>query len=80
LIVPSLTFPVAWLIFPLIRGELVDVYPYPFLDVSELGYARAFLNCGVVAILYLGVAAVAVVVDGRLTARVPEGVPLAPSD
>lgn len=33
-----LAYPAAWLGYTLIRGELVDWYPYPFVDVSELGY------------------------------------------
>jgi hypothetical protein len=80
LIVPALIFPVAWLVFTLIRGEAVGVYPYPFLDVSDLGYARATLNCVVVAVLYVGVAALAVFVDGRVARRVLEGVPAARAD
>lgn len=33
-----LSYPAAWLAFTLVRGEIVDWYPYPFVDVSELGY------------------------------------------
>ena len=43
-------FPVAWLVFALVRGPLVgDYYPYPFLDVGAHGYPRVLLNCAVVA-------------------------------
>ena len=28
----------AWLVYTLVRGASVDWYPYPFVDVSELGY------------------------------------------
>lgn len=40
-----------WLIYPLCyvfvtlwRGSETDFYPYPFLDVSELGYERVLIN------------------------------------
>jgi hypothetical protein len=33
-----LAYPFAWLVYTLVRGEIVDWYPYPFVDVSELGY------------------------------------------
>ena len=33
-----LAYPFAWLVYTLVRGEVVDWYPYPFVDVSELGY------------------------------------------
>jgi hypothetical protein len=33
-----LSFPLAWITYTLVRGEIVDWYPYPFVDASELGY------------------------------------------
>lgn len=62
----SLIFPVCWLSFTLIRGAIIGWYPYPFIDVTQLGYGRAALNCVWVAILMLGLAAAATVVDRRL--------------
>ena len=42
-----------WLIYPLVyfaysmlRGHLLAVYPYPFIDVDKLGYPQVFLNAG----------------------------------
>jgi hypothetical protein len=59
----SVLFPVAWLAFTLFRGAVVHFYPYPFVDVSHLGYARVLVNCVWVAVLYLGIAAGAVTLD-----------------
>ena len=33
-----LSYPLAWVTYTLVRGEAVDWYPYPFVDVSRLGY------------------------------------------
>ncbi|WP_246595825.1 Pr6Pr family membrane protein [Actinoplanes auranticolor] len=33
-----LAFPLGYLAFALIRGLVVDRYPYPFIDVGDLGY------------------------------------------
>ena len=33
-----LGYPLAWFVYTLARGARVDWYPYPFVDVSELGY------------------------------------------
>jgi len=33
-----LSFPLAWITHTLVRGEIADWYPYPFVDASELGY------------------------------------------
>jgi hypothetical protein len=63
----SVAFPVCWLAFTLIRGAIVGFYPYAFLDVNRLGYVKALINCVWVAVLYLGVASGAHVLDGWLT-------------
>ena len=33
-----LSFPLAWIAYTLVRGEAVDWYPYPFVDVSKIDY------------------------------------------
>lgn len=63
----SVLFPIAWLIFTLIRGSIVHFYPYPFVDVSRLGYARVLINCVWVSVLYLGLAAGGTALDRRLS-------------
>ena len=62
----SLIFPLCWLSFTLIRGAIIGWYPYPFIDVTQLGYGRAAVNCVWVAILMVGLAAAATVADSRL--------------
>jgi hypothetical protein len=62
----SLLFPVCWLAFTLIRGAIAHWYPYPFIDVTQLGYGRTAVNCVWVAALMLGLAAGATVFDSRL--------------
>lgn len=53
----ALIFPVAWLGFTLVRGAYVPFYPYPFIDVTVLGYAKTLLNCLWVALLFVAMAA-----------------------
>lgn len=48
-----LIFPLCYLVAILVRGELSGYYPYPFVNVIELGYSKVFLNCGVVLIVFL---------------------------
>ena len=62
----ALIFPVGWLAYTLIRGEFADWYPYPFFDVTELGYATVQLNCVGIAALVLACGGFALVVDRRL--------------
>jgi hypothetical protein len=69
----SLLFPVCWLAFTLIRGAVIHWYPYPFINVSVIGYAKAILNAFWFALLLLGVAAGATALDSRLGPRGPSG-------
>lgn len=44
-ILPWLIFPSIYLVYTLIRGHFYLYYPYPFLDVIQLGYNSVFINC-----------------------------------
>lgn len=44
-------WPVAWIAYTFVRGAIVDWYPYPFLDVQEIGYGAAIRNTLVVVVL-----------------------------
>jgi len=52
--VASLGFPAVYVVWTLTHGALTGWYPYPFLDVPELGYPRTFANiAGLVAAFLL---------------------------
>jgi hypothetical protein len=62
-----LCYPAAWFAYTLIRGAGVGWYPYPFVDVSEHGYGRVFLNAAILVVCFAG-AAIGFVVVGNLRA------------
>lgn len=62
-----LIFPASYLVYALVRGSFDGWYPYFFIDVSTLGYGRALLNSGGLAVGML-VAGYAVVAGARLLA------------
>jgi hypothetical protein len=39
-----IVYPVAYTVYAMIRGAADGFYPYPFIDVAELGYARVLMN------------------------------------
>jgi hypothetical protein len=55
------SYPLAYLAYVLIRGEILASYPYPFIDVSQLGYRRVSINA---AGLLAGFAGLGFVVAG----------------
>jgi hypothetical protein len=69
-ILGALVFPVAWLVYTLVRGAATGFYPYPFLDVGEQGYAAVAVASLGVAVLFIALSALAWKADDRL-ARTP---------
>ena len=69
LLLPSLIYPVGWLIYTLVRGAVANWYPYPFLDVRLHGYPAALLACAGVAVLLIALTWGAMVLDRRLPTR-----------
>jgi len=49
----AVLLPLAWIVYTFVRGAFVDWYPYPFMDVGKLGFARAALNSGLVALVFI---------------------------
>ena len=66
-LLPSLIWPVAWLVATLALGPSVGWYPYPFINADRIGLGRTLLNCAVIALLFLALAALARWADRRLT-------------
>lgn len=65
----SAVFPLAWLAFTLIRGAFLDWYPYPFIDVVAHGYGTVSLNCLLIAVFFVALAAAATVLDRQVATR-----------
>lgn len=60
----------AWALYPagyfalvLLRGHEIGVYPYPFVDVAQLGYGQAMLNALGVLVGFWGIGLVLLGVD-----------------
>lgn len=52
-IFPWLLFPLCYLVIILLRGAVADYYPYPFVNVAQLGYGKVLLNCGIMLMAFL---------------------------
>lgn len=47
-----LAYPLLYVIFIVVRGYLINKYPYPFIDVVQLGYPKAILNAIVILFIF----------------------------
>lgn len=50
-----LVYPLVYLVCIMIRGGFSGFYPYPFVNASQIGLARALLNSGMLTLLFVGV-------------------------
>ena len=67
----STLVPISWLVIALIRGAIIDWYPYPFIDVLDIGYGGTAAYVAGITVIYLALAFGAMAVDrvlGRGTA------------
>jgi hypothetical protein len=46
-------YPLTYLFYALVRGEFTGRYPYPFLNVNELGWSRTILHAFLIAAAFL---------------------------
>jgi hypothetical protein len=63
-----LAYPVLYLAYSLIRGAFTGRYPYPFVDVAQLGYVRVGLNSLVLVMAFVGLSLLFIAV-GRWMSR-----------
>jgi hypothetical protein len=64
-----LGFPSVWIAYVLIRGAIVDKYPYPFLDPANGGYATVAMYSVMILALMVAMCAAVVAVGNWARAR-----------
>jgi hypothetical protein len=55
-----LSFPLVWIVYTIIRGALVNGYPYPFLDPANGGYGSVAVYCVAILVAMIVVSAITV--------------------
>jgi hypothetical protein len=64
-----LVFPVLWVALTLVRGGIIHIYPYDFVDVAANGYVSVIVTIVGLTAAAAGMAAAAVWFDGRMSRR-----------
>lgn len=62
-----LVFPALWIALTLVRGAVIHIYPYDFVDVKANGYLSVIVTIVGLSAAAIGLAAAAVWVDRRLS-------------
>ena len=69
IILPWLTYPFIYIIFVLTRGSWSGFYPYPFINVNELGLNAVLFNCVGIAVLFILVSLIFVAVGNYIVRK-----------
>ncbi len=64
-----LAYPMLYLAVTLVHGAFIGWYPYPFINVTKLGYGRTFVNVLILITTFAVIGAVIQLID-RLFARI----------
>jgi hypothetical protein len=61
-------YPLAYLVYSMIRGQLYGFFPYPFIAFTETGWPRFFVNVAVLIVVFVVTGLLLIALD-RLFAR-----------
>jgi hypothetical protein len=61
-----LIYPLVYFIYTLVRGPLVNWYPYPFIDVRAIGMNEVLMNAITIAVIFLVVGLIFVALSRAL--------------
>lgn len=64
-----LLYPAAYCVYTLIRGAFTNTYPYPFINVAELGWRQAIINILFLVIAFVLLGLLFVCIDRLLSHR-----------
>lgn len=67
-------FPFSYLIYSLIRGHFIGWYPYPFLNVNEIGYQKVLLNSTFMLIAFVLIGLLLILINKILKKKMIEKV------
>ncbi len=61
--------PIIYATYTLVRGAIVDWYPYPFIDPRDTGYLTVLITIGIVGVIAFGFAKIMTFIPLRLKAK-----------
>ena len=61
-----LFYPVVYLIFILIRGHFSNHYPYPFVNVSVIGYTQALMNSLLITLFSMSIMGILIFIGRKI--------------
>ena len=67
-----LLYPLIYLIFIFLRGRFSGYYPYPFLNVAQIGYEKTLVNIGIVIGTTLLMLTILLIIGKKISLKQPK--------
>lgn len=67
-----LLYPLIYLIFIFLRGRFSGYYPYPFLNVAQIGYEKTLVNIGIVLGTTLVMLTILLIIGKKISVKQPK--------
>ena len=64
-----LIYPLCYVIMTIIRGAIINEYPYPFINVVKLGYPKAILNTVIIMLIFWLLSLFSIFIGKRLESK-----------
>lgn len=65
-ILPWSIYPLAYLLFTLVRGNISGFYPYPFINVTEIGMQQTLINALIILALFMIISVVFIFINRKI--------------
>ena len=66
-----LSYPLAYLVYVIARGEATGLYPYFFIDVPRIGYPQALLNASALSAVFVAAGLALIAIKGTVRRPLP---------
>ncbi len=63
---PWSIYPLAYLVFSLVRGSSSGFYPYPFINVTEIGMQQTLINALIILALFMIISIVFIFINKKI--------------
>lgn len=60
-----LWYPIGYFLYVIIRGHFSNFYPYPFVNVIEIGYSQVFINAVIISLFFLFIMWVLILIGNK---------------
>lgn len=64
-------YPIGYFLYIIIRGYFSNFYPYPFINVTEIGYLEVIINSLIITVIFMALLSILITIGKKYLNREP---------